>query len=90
MKHIKTKKKKVVIQDFIVAEWKTCDKCEQKIESEKFNAFDFEFEITTGENFPEGGGGEKAKLDLCETCAELLVELLKSNGFAVQTEDWYW
>lgn len=79
----KLKKVEVVLEDYTV-----CDKCNQRIKPENNDAFDFNFSLKTGYSYPIGGGGEIQELDVCPTCANELVELLKANGFKVSSTDW--
>ena len=65
-----------------------CDKCGDKISFANYDAFDFDFSLKTGNSYPEGGSGEKQEMDLCHTCANKLMELLKLNGYRINTSDW--
>ena len=67
-----------------------CDKCNEPIHTTCYNAFDFEFEIKTGESYPEGGSGDKLEMDLCQSCALELTEFLKLNGYRINESEWDW
>ena len=65
-----------------------CDKCNKSVQTESYDAFRFDFEVKTGTEYLECGSGEKSTLDLCPTCAEALLALLKENNYRVQTKEW--
>lgn len=65
-----------------------CDKCNEKIEPDNFDAFQCEFKLKTGHSFPDGSGGELQEMDICEKCADNLVELLRNNGYRVNDGEW--
>lgn len=75
--------KEVEVEDYII-----CDKCGDKIEYDAWSAFNFDFTLITGSSYPEGGFGEKQTMELCKYCAERLVNLLKTKGYRIRTEDW--
>lgn len=85
MKIEKTEKRLVEV---IVEKYTLCDKCGEKVSKDNFDAFNFNLEYHTGENYPEGGSGEKTTLDLCIECAPKLIELLNNNGFKTNAKDW--
>jgi hypothetical protein len=87
MKVLKTEKQMKEV-DVTVECHTLCDKCNNKVELDRFEAFEFKFLNRTGRIFPEGGGGEKQEMDLCQNCADELVELLRENGYRVTDSDW--
>ena len=84
------KKTKKVVKEVLetTEHYYTCDKCGAKIETNSYDAFEFDFELREGRCYPEGGGGAKYLLDLCKNCAPKAVELLRENGYNVREEDW--
>lgn len=68
-----------------------CDRCGKKIEVEdRFDAFECDIRLTTGENYPEGGLGVCKRVDLCPECAEWTFEHIAEIGINVNREDWDW
>jgi hypothetical protein len=68
-----------------------CDKCGKKVfdsTSGGYDAFDFDLVIKTGSAYPEGGSGEKVKLDLCKNCIDDFMSLLESNGYKLNKSEW--
>ena len=84
-----TKREKQVIEVEVPGDI-ICDKCGQKIVTKPFDSFDCFFMHKTGQNFPEGGRCEKEEMDLCQKCAPALIELLKENGYTINTSEWDW
>jgi len=83
------KTKKIFREVEVVVEcYDKCDKCGEKIDTELYETFEFEFEVRTGESYPSGGYDEKKLLDLCQECSKEAVTLLEQNGFKIRTEDW--
>lgn len=81
---IVTKEVEVVVKDYNL-----CDKCDKEINPKGYyNAFEFELEHKTGEAFPSGGSGKTQSVELCETCAEECINLLRKNGYRINSEDW--
>jgi len=71
---------------------RTCDLCGDTIyPREKFDAEEVEIIHTTGNSYPEGGSGEKIKVDMCGNCFDkkLIPWLLKQGCNPVKTE-WDW
>lgn len=68
-----------------------CDKCGQldTTPTSAYDAFEFEFSLTTGEQYPEGSHKEGTTMDLCPNCAATLVKLLRQAGFRLTTKDEY-
>lgn len=66
-----------------------CDKCREIIdEPEDRIIFNFELEITTGQEYDHDSDETTKDLDLCHQCAINLVELLESKGYKFNvTED---
>jgi len=81
----KTRKRRKTIT-FTEVTHKVCDKCEEEIDIDLHEVFDFR--LRTGCSFLEGGGGEEFTLDLCQDCAPEAVELLKEHGFNVIETEW--
>lgn len=65
-----------------------CDKCNNQINIDRYNAFEFNLECKTGNQYPEGGSGDKFELDLCEKCIDDFKKLLIDNGYRVQESEW--
>jgi hypothetical protein len=84
------KEKRMMEVDVTIENYFLCDKCNQKIEHENYNAFECNFIHKTGSNYPSGGSGEKKEMDLCEECAVELVTLLRTNGYRVNDSEWDW
>ncbi len=87
MKVIK-KEKQLKEVDVTIEEYTACDKCNEKIETKRFDVFKCQFIHKTGEIYPEGGSGELEAMDLCQTCACILIDLLRENGYKVNSSDW--
>ena len=84
------KKEKIMKEVEVTSESYTlCDKCNCKIEKDRFDAFECEFVHKTGSSFPEGSYGEQQEMELCQKCAVELVELLRSNGYKLIDSEWY-
>ena len=73
----------VVVEDFL-----QCDKCGNEIKTGLYDAFSFDFEVRTGESYPEGGNGQLFNMDLCQECFKELLELLKENKYRVDEKEW--
>ena len=60
-----------------------CDKCGKSlyITDDRFYKFNSTFEIEEGEVYPEGGTVTILTLQLCNSCSEKAVDILKENGF---------
>jgi hypothetical protein len=65
-----------------------CDKCNNKIHIDSYDAFNCEFKHKTGEAFPECGGGDLQQMELCPKCAVELVSLLRENGYRINDSEW--
>ena len=65
-----------------------CDKCLEEIKKERFNAFDFDFEIRFGESYPGDAYGKKHVMDLCEKCSHKLLKDLNELGYKSYELDW--
>ncbi len=87
MKVIKTEKQTKEV-DVTVENYEVCDKCNERIFVMGFDSFECSFEHKTGNQYPEGGGGKTETMDLCQSCAKEAVELLKANGYRINTEEW--
>lgn len=84
------KEKQLKEVDVTIESYTLCDKCNQKVSTGSYDAFDFTFEHKTGYSYPDGGSGETDTMDLCPKCAKELVEMLKNNGYRINTEEWDW
>lgn len=80
-----TKEVNVVVESYTL-----CDKCNEKIVKDAYDAFDFTFEHKTGTSYPEGGSGEQDEMDLCDKCSKELVEFLRAKGYRITTKEWDW
>lgn len=77
---------KKIMQEVEVIAYIICDKCEKEIKTDNFDAFSCELKYRTGKDFPEGSTGELTRMELCEDCADDLIELLKKHNYKVITE----
>ena len=83
-----TNTKKVIKEVEVVTEKYTiCDKCGKRIEEDIFDAFECNFTYVVGSCYPEGSCGEEKSMDICQECADDLVELLIDNGYNINTSD---
>ncbi len=79
--------KEVVV---VVEDYEVCDKCGKKIEKDEYDAFEFDFKLKEGTQYPEGGSGDEEEMDLCQACARELVEKLKEMGYGIRKDRWQW
>lgn len=78
---IKEKIEKVV-KEIVVETTTICDKCNNEVVIKgMYNAFEFNFEFKSGVAYPEGSYYTRSTIDLCENCANALVEHLKKEGY---------
>ena len=89
MRVIKTEKQ-TIEQDVVIADYMVCDKCLGNIELKRHDAFESNVKLTTGSSYPEGGEGGEKWLDLCQPCAEVLMDKLKALGYKVQSREFDW
>jgi uncharacterized protein with PIN domain len=82
------KEKKLQEVDVIIENYTLCDKCNEKIKTDRYEAFKCELIHKTGSSYPDGGIGEKQKMELCQECAVELVNLLRTNGYRVTDSEW--
>ena len=88
MEVIKTEKRMKEVE-VTIERYTLCDKCNNKIERESsFDVFECKLEQRTGEHYPEGGSGEKDKMDLCQKCAKDCIKLLTDNGYRISHSEW--
>lgn len=74
--------------EITIESYTLCDKCNSKIKTSTFDAFECEFIHKTGNSFPEGGSGNKQEMELCQQCAVELVDLLIENGYRINESEW--
>lgn len=86
--YVKKVEKQIKEVDVVIESYDLCDKCDKKIEVGFGNAFDFSMTHKTGSSYPESGYGEKEEIDLCQDCAEDLMETLKEMGYRINKSDW--
>lgn len=84
-KELRTQEVEVVVESYSL-----CDKCNEKIKTDNYDAFECEFSHKTGSSYPDGGSGNLQELELCQKCAVELVELLRQNGYRVNDSEWDW
>jgi len=64
-----------------------CDKCKTRIKTGNFDSFECGFNYQEGDVYPEGGSIDQTTMELCQKCGKELVELLKSLGYRLNTEE---
>ena len=84
------KEKQVKEVEIIVERYTLCDKCNRRIETSTYDAFECEFTHKTGKSYPEGGSGDIQSMQLCQKCAVECVELLQTNGYRIIDTEWDW
>ena len=84
-KQIQVKEVEVIIESYHL-----CDKCNQKIITGDYDAFECYLSHKTGDSYPEGGSGELQEMELCKNCAVDLFSLLLDNGYRVTESEWDW
>lgn len=88
MRHKETHEEKKTIT-VIDRSYETCDLCQKIIIYKAYSAEEAVVELTTGERYPEGGGGRKFFVDICRECfEEKLIPWLQSQGVMIQEEEW--
>lgn len=67
-----------------------CDLCKRNIPNEgSYEVNEVTVSHKTGSSYPEGGSGEKVRVDLCPSCFdEKLIPWLTSQGVEPTTEEW--
>jgi len=88
--YVKKTEKQTKVVDVVVESYHLCDKCNEKIHSSCYDAFEFDLEYKTGSSYPEGGNGEKREMELCSKCADDCIKLLKDNGYRINQSEWDW
>lgn len=89
--YVKKTEKQIKEVEVITESYSLCDKCNKKINIGVHDAFNFELEYKTGDNYPEGGSGDKKEMELCPKCADDCIKLLKDNGYRINESEWdYW
>ena len=85
MRHLTTELKML---STIKEEYYTCDKCGERIKKDSmYDGFSCNLTYIVGYDYPEISDGEESSLDLCKNCAIVLMDLLKVNGYRINTED---
>lgn len=69
-------------------EYTRCDRCNQPIKDELYNAFEFTFELKEGSAYPEGGSGRTREMDLCQPCTNTLITTLIRLGYTINESEW--
>lgn len=68
-----------------------CDLCGKPIIKANNSAEEVEVYHKTGDNYPDGGRGEIAQVDMCGQCFDTrLVPWLKEQGARIETRNWDW
>lgn len=65
-----------------------CDKCNAEINIDQYDAFECDITLKTGSQYPEGGSGDRAEIDLCPHCSESLFKSLEADGYRINIEEW--
>lgn len=89
MQVIKTERRVQEVK-VVVESYSLCDKCNEKIKTDNYDAFECEFTHKTGSSYPDGGSGSIQEMELCQKCAVEFVELLRQNGYRVTDSEWDW
>lgn len=82
MRVVKTEKREI---EMPVTVETFCDKCDKSIYPD--NNFEFEFLLKTS-SYYQNIDEVQHRLDICPTCAEDLIHLLKENNYSVQTKEY--
>lgn len=88
--YVEKTEKQIKEVEVILESYYLCDKCNEKIETKGYDAFEFELSYKTGYNYIEGGNGEKKEMELCPKCADDCIQLLKNNGYRINESEWDW
>jgi hypothetical protein len=67
-----------------------CDKCNEEIVKDVYDAFECFITHKTGNTYPTVGSYEEQKVELCKKCSVELISLLKQNGYRVIDSEWDW
>ena len=86
--YVEKKVKEVKEVETVVDSYNLCDKCNERIETDAYDAFEFNIEQITGKRYSDSASAEKKSIELCPKCADDCMELLKTNGYRVITSDW--
>lgn len=89
MEVIKTEKQIKEIE-VIIESYNLCDKCNERITKGYYDAFSFELEYVTGDTYPDGSDTKTQTIELCKTCAEDCMKLLKENGYRINETESFW
>lgn len=82
---------RMVAQEVTTESYTLCDKCDQKItKSSMYDSFVCALEYKEGADYPEGGSGTVKTVDLCQSCAEDLMTLLRESGYRINEDEWDW
>lgn len=88
--YVKKTEKQVKEVEVTIESYNLCDKCNEKIETRGYDAFEFELKHRTGSSYPDAGFGEIEEMELCAKCAVTCIQLLRDNGYKIPKSDWDW
>ena len=88
--YVKKTEKQIKEVEVTTESYSLCDKCNEKILTGSYDAFEFELKYKTGSSYPEGGNGDKAEMELCDKCADDCIQILKDNGYRINESEWEW
>lgn len=86
-------KKEQQLKDVVVESYCICDKCDERIKKDHFDAFEFELELEhkTGKIYGGDGGSVKTEsIDLCQKCSVELIGMLKEKGYRFNSVECDW
>lgn len=82
------KEKQIKEVDVTVEQHNLCDKCNEKIYIDIYEAFECEFKYKTGNYYPGSGDGILQEMELCKKCSVGFVDLLKEKGYRINESEW--
>ena len=88
--YVKKTEKQTKEVEVTTESYSLCDKCNEKIQTRSYDAFTFELEYKTGNNYPERTSGNRKEMELCDKCADDCIKLLKDNGYRINESEWDW
>jgi hypothetical protein len=76
----------------IIEDYVSCDLCGDRMhEHGKYEIDDVEIKHRTGVQYPEGGWGEEARVDMCGKCfVSKLIPWLESEDATISKKEWGW